>query len=123
MSKFDHDLKAILSEEDDAFIADIMDETGYYKTVFKSFRGHGSAMTIWTWCGILIAGGFLIFCVWKFIHADTVKEQIHFATFAILLNSAQIALKLWFNMQLNRRTISREIQRSQLLILRAMQKS
>jgi len=35
MSKFDEDLKALLSKEDDAFMADIMDETGYYKTVFN----------------------------------------------------------------------------------------
>jgi len=123
MSKFDEDLKALLSKEDDAFMADIMDETGYYKTVFNSFKGQGSRLRIWAWVGIFVFASCLIFCVWKFIQAETVKEQIHFATFAILLNSAQIALKLWFNMQLNRRTISREIQRSQLLILRAMQKN
>lgn len=122
MSKFDQDLKALLSEEDEAFMADIMDETGYYKTVFNSFRGQGSALRIWTWVGILFFVGFLIFCLWKFIQAETIKEQIHFATFAILLNSAQVALKLWFNMQLNRRAISQEIKRSQLLILRAIQK-
>jgi len=73
MSDFDQDLKQLLSEEDEAFIMDPIDETGFYTSVLKSFKGPGSG-------------------------------------------SAQIALKLWYNMQLNRRTITREIKLLQLAL-------
>lgn len=114
MTDFDKDLKTLLSAEDEKFIADHLDETGYYAEAFGSLRGRGSAMHILSWVGILAASAGLIFCLWKFFHADTTRDQILFAMFAVLLNSAQIALKIWFNMRLNRRAIIREIKRLRL---------
>jgi hypothetical protein len=119
MSDFDKRLTQLLSEEDEAFIADAVDEQGYYSSVLKSFKGQGSAMSILTWVGIIIFGSLLIFSIWKFFQADTVLDQILFSASAIMLNSAQIALKLWFNMQLNRRTITQELRRLQLVMLKS----
>jgi len=59
------DLKQLLSEEDEAFITDAMDEAGFYKTVLKSFKGPGSGMTFMAWTGIMIFCGFLFFFIWK----------------------------------------------------------
>ena len=39
MSNFDEDLKKLLSEQDEDFITDAIDETGYYQSVIKSFKG------------------------------------------------------------------------------------
>jgi len=36
---------------------------------------------------------------------------------AVMTNSAQIAFKMWFNMQLNRRALSHEIRRLQLAVM------
>lgn len=119
MSDFDKRLTQLLSEEDETFIADAVDEQGYYSSVLSSFKGQGSAMSILSWVGIMIFGSLLIFSIWKFFQADTVRDQILFAASAIMLNSAQIALKLWFNMQLNRRTITQELRRLQLVMLKS----
>ncbi|MEM7678039.1 MAG: DUF6768 family protein, partial [Myxococcota bacterium] len=94
----------------------VVDETGYYQYAWGSFRGQGSAIRIMIWIGILVASGFLIFFLWKMFTAETLRDQINYATMAILLNSAQIAGKLWFNMQLNRGALSREIRRLQLVV-------
>jgi len=91
MDEFDQKLKNLLSEEDENFITDAIDETGYYRSVLQSFKG------------------------------QTTRDQILFATLALSMNSAQIALKLWYNMQLNRRTITREIKRLQLTVAKAVQ--
>jgi hypothetical protein len=116
MQDFDKELERLLKETDTQGFTDSIDETGYYKTAFQSFRGQGSALRISTWLGIFLFGGFLLFCIWKFIQAETVQEQIFFGVWAILLNSAQIALKLWFNMQLNRRVVSQDLKRLQFAV-------
>ena len=116
MTDFDTAMKDILSEADAEFIGDTIDETGFYKSVFGSFKGQGRGMSVMTWSGILIFSAILILSLWQMFAADTVRMQIIWGVFAVLANSAQIALKLWFNMQLNRRTLSHEIRRLQLIV-------
>ena len=123
MSNFDKDLKKLLSEQDEDFITDAIDETGYYQSVIKSFKGQGSFMSILSWIGITVIGMLLFYFIWKFFHAETTRDQILFAALVIMMNSAQIALKLWYNMQLNRRTITRDIKLLQLTLAKAMKET
>ena len=118
MSNFDIQLKQLLSEDDDEFIANSLEETGFYSEAFSSFTGQGSALFIFTWIGIIIFGVILLFSIWKFFQVDTTREQILYAALAVMTNSAQIALKMFFNMRLNRRAIVREIKRLQLTVAR-----
>lgn len=114
MSNFDRELRQALSDEDETFIADHLDETGFYSEVFGSLKGPGSLIHRMTWLGIMVFCFILFFAIWKFFQAETVRDQILFASLVIMANSAQIALKIWFNMRLNRRAIIREIKRLQL---------
>lgn len=123
MSNFDKDLKKLLSEQDEDFITDVIDETGYYQSVIKSFKGQGSFMSILSWIGITVICILLFYFIWKFFHAETTRDQILFAALVIMMNSAQIALKLWYNMQLNRRTITRDIKLLQLTLAKAMKET
>lgn len=116
MTNFDTDLKALLSGEDEAFIGDAVDETGYYQYAWGSFRGQGAGMRIMAWAGILLWGGLTIYCLYMMFTAETVRAQINYGVLAIMLNSAQIALKLWFNMQINRIALSKELRRLQLVV-------
>ena len=119
MSDFDQDLKRLLSEEDEAFITDAMDEAGVYKTVLQSFKGPGRSMSLMASVGIMIFCALLFFFVWKFFQAQTIKDQIMFAAMVVMMNTAQCTLKLWNNMHLNRRTVTREIKLLQLAIAKA----
>ncbi|GLQ20594.1 DUF6768 family protein [Algimonas porphyrae] len=116
MTDFDTELKALLSAEDEAFIGDAIDETGYYQYAWSSFRGPGSGMRIMAWGGILLFGSLTILFLWLMFTEETMRVQINFAALAVMANSAQIALKLWFNMQLNRGALSRELRRLQLVV-------
>ena len=116
MTEFDTELRTLLSEEDEAFIGDAVDETGYYQYAWRSFRGQGAGMRILAWAGILVWGGLTIWCVYMMFTADTLRAQINYGVLAIMLNSAQIALKLWFNMQINRIALSKELRRLQLVV-------
>ncbi|MEP4050668.1 MAG: DUF6768 family protein [Litorimonas sp.] len=117
MTDFDTEMKALLSEQDADYIADAIDETGYYKTMFGSLRGKGSGLRVASWGAITVMVTILFVSLWQMFVAETVRVQILWATFAILANSGQIAFKLWFNMQLNRRALSHEIRRLQLAVM------
>lgn len=115
MTNFDDRLQAVLSADDQAYIQDTIDETGYYQSAFASLRGPGSVLRILVWIAVFICSGVLFFCMYKMFTVDTMREQIIYASFMVLANSGQIAFKLWFNMQLNRRAITHEIKRLQLV--------
>jgi len=118
MSDFDKTLKELLSAEDEAYLAENLQENDYYKEAFGSLKGPGRGLYIMTWIGIFAACAGLFFCLWKLFHVQTTREMILFATFAIMLNSAQIALKMWFNMRINKHTIVTDIKRLQLAVSR-----
>lgn len=118
MSEFDKKLERLLSEEDEAYIDEALHEPGFYGEVFGSLKGKGSGIYIMSWGGIFLFSAGLIYCIWKMFQATEIREVILFAAFAIMLNSAQIALKLWFNMRLNRQAMMRELKRLQLAMAR-----
>lgn len=113
MSNFDQKLRELLSDEGSVSAFPVAEEN-YYREVLSSFRGDGSKLRALTWISILIFSAGFLYCVVKLLLATSVEEQILFGVFAVILNSAQIALKLWFNMRLNRRAVIREIRNLQL---------
>ena len=114
---FDAKMKALLSEEDADYVADAIDETGYYKAAFGSLRGQGSGMRIMSWGAIFAMCAILFYALYHMFTATETRWQIIWACIAVMANSAQIAFKMWFNMQLNRRAISQEIRRLQLAVM------
>ena len=117
MTDFDKAMKDLLSEADEDFIGDAIDETGFYKSAWGSLSGKGSGMRVMAWGAIMVFAAIMIISLWQMFMADNIRSQILWATFAILGNSAQIAMKLWFNMQLNRRALSHEIRRLHLAVM------
>ncbi len=113
---FNASLRQALSAEDEAFLQESLSEKNYYREVLSNLKGQGSVMNILAWGGVFAFSAGLIFSLWQLFIVDTVREQIIYATFAVLCNMAQIALKLWFNMRMNRRAVMMEIQRLRLQI-------
>ena len=91
--------------------SDPIDQTGYYKAAFDSFRGPGSALRIGAIIGAIFFSAGLIICLIKMFGTDDPARLIRLGIFTLLLGQAQIALKLWFNMQLNRRAVTSEVRR------------
>ncbi len=113
MSDLDSRLEQLLSEHESTLEAPQAEEN-YYKEVLGSFHGDGSGMRLLTWAGIFVFGGLMIYCIVQLFGAETTRDQILFGVFAVMLNSAQIALKLWFNMRLNRRAVVAEVRKLRL---------
>ncbi len=116
MNEFDDQLRSALRDDDAALVPAPNKESGYYREVFSSLKGPDAAMNRLTWVGIFVASGLLIFFLISAFQAENVREQVLYAALAVMLNSAQIALKLWFNMRLNRRVVLHEIKQLRLQI-------
>ena len=117
MSDFDTELKAALSAEDKAFIDANVDEKGYYDEVFASLKGPGGVLNIMGWIAVFVLVALLIFFLVSAFQAETTRDQILFATLAMMANSGQMAFKLWLNMRMNRRALQIEIQKLKLAIV------
>jgi len=117
MNDFDDRLRDLLSKGDDAAIEKSLGDVNVFSETLGSLKGPESGINIIIWIGVSVFCGLLFVCIFKFFQADTVKDQIFYAAAVILTNSAQIALKLWFHMRLNRRELLREIRRLQLAIV------
>lgn len=117
MSDFDDRLRALLTEGDNAAIEQSLSDKNVIFETLGSLKGPERGINILLWGGIALCCALLFYCIYKFFGAETTRDQIFFAAAVILLNSAQIALKLWFHMRLNRRELLREIKRLQLAIL------
>ena len=122
MSDFDNKLKALLADGDDVAFSDQIDERGYYRSVLDSFSGQGAGLRIMGWGAILIWGSLLILCLVQLFRVQGLEAKLIYATFAIILNSAQIAMKLWFNMQINRRAVIKEIRILQALYAESLER-
>ena len=94
MSNLNHKLKELPSDDESISTFSVAEEN-YYREVMTSFRGDGSELRLLTWAGILIFSAGLIYCVIKLLLATSVEEQILFGVFAVMLNSAQIALPVY----------------------------
>ncbi len=114
MNEFENELRSVLSDGDQQFLKETLDETGFYKDVFNNLKGPGGGLNIAAWIAVFVMSALLIFCLIKAFHAETTREQILFATIAIMGNSAQIAFKMWINMRMNRRAILTEIHKLRL---------
>ncbi|MEL7312587.1 MAG: DUF6768 family protein [Pseudomonadota bacterium] len=112
MNPIDQQLQELLSTRDDVDVPVV--EPNFYAEVWSSLRGENGAFFLFTWAGILLAGGGLIYCVIQMLRSTALEQTLVFAAFAIMLNSAQIALKLWFNMRLNRLAVLKEIRQLRL---------
>jgi len=119
MSEFDERLKGLLSEEDDAFINESLSEESFYKEALGSLSGPGAGMNIMSWVGVFVFVGVLFAAIYNFFQATELQDQIMWAALAIMANSAQIAMKLWFHSRLNRFAIIREVKRLQLEVARS----
>ncbi|MEL6687376.1 MAG: DUF6768 family protein [Pseudomonadota bacterium] len=105
MDDFDKALESALR-------ADPIDERGYYREAFASLKGEGSGLRIAAWIATMIFAAGLIYCLIKMMfHTNDTQTLIKYGVWVVILNQAQIAMKLWFNMQLNRRAVTREIHR------------
>ena len=118
MRDIDRKIQEALRAEDEDLFTEYGGEQGLLEMVFDSFR----TKQRW-WIAIIIVStiGFMVLMVMaiiKFFEVETVREMIMYGLATTYLGGAIAMSKLWYFMELNKNTLTREIKRLELQIAR-----
>ncbi len=123
MSDFDDKLRDALSDERkqlDELVA--QSQPGLIELLLGAFRGQSILMNIM----FMVPGlGFTVLAflsIFWFFEAQTVRDQIMYATIFMTCNAIVMSLKIWFWMVMNRNATTREIKRLELQVARMVSK-
>lgn len=116
MSDLDKLIKAELERDTASIDALLANEGGMPDMVAAAFKG---SMRRWIWMTAvitLVATGFMFWCGYEFYHAATTDMRIFWGVWFIVTGMAQMALKQWQWMEMNRASLMREFKRLELAV-------
>ena len=104
------------SKPETAKFIDPIDEAGYYRTALDSLKGPGSGLRRLCWGFIILISIIFLFCLWQVFTVETIRAQIIYGVLTLYTGMAQISMKIWLYMQMDRRAVTYEIKRLQDLV-------
>ncbi len=118
MRDIDKKIQEALRAEDEDLFTEYGGELGMLEMVIDSFRSkHRWVMVI-----IMLATiGLLVLTVMsviRFFEVETVREMLMYGLSTAFLGGGVLMIKLWYWMELNKNTLTREIKRLELQIAR-----
>lgn len=111
MASPDDRIRAALSAEDEAFLADLDAERGLFAQIADSFRGPMRHMVVAANVTVMIATAVGLWTVWKMFEADTTRGLILWAAAAWAAWTVQIAVKQWIWGRMQTLSVLRELKR------------
>lgn len=115
MEDIDKLIKETLTEEETKFY-DELEEKNIFGAVLDVFKGKNSWIAIVMNIVNLIVFGFLIYCIIKFFDAEATNELIKWASAGFICMSFMSMIKLYIWMQVDKKTIIKEMKRIEILI-------
>ncbi|MFA6046038.1 MAG: DUF6768 family protein [Phycisphaerales bacterium] len=118
MNTFDDDMRgAMQGGSGDSSLQNAGDE-GLIAQVASTFHGRMRLWVVINWVGVLFWTCVAAWAGFAFFRATDTRSWIMYAAIVLLAGVAIAMLKLWYLMELNRNTHSREIKRVELQLAR-----
>lgn len=117
--KIKHDLQNDSPDFDDI----AQDKDGLFDLVFGSFKGSMGRWVIFANIFTLIATGFMLWTGYEFFTSTVQQQQTFWGVCLLLSVFAQVALKQWLFMEMNRSSLMREIKRVEVAVARLAAKN
>ena len=118
MRDIDKKIQAALRAEDEDLFTDYGGEQGLLEMVIDSFRSKQrwwvAFIMLWT-IGLMVL---MVMSIIQFFEVQTVREMIMYGLATTFLGGMVAMIKLWYFMELNKNTLTREIKRLELQIAR-----
>ncbi len=92
------------------------DKEGMFDLVFGSFRGGMGRWVIIVNIFTLLATGVMVWTGYEFFISEVVRDQVFWGVCLLLAVFAQVALKQWLFMEMNRSSLMREIKRVEIAV-------
>lgn len=114
----DEKIKHDLQSESPDFDEIAKDKEGLFDLVFGSFKGSMGRWVIFVNIFTLIATGVMLWTGYHFFTSSEIQDQVFWGVCMILAVFAQVALKQWLFMEMNRSSLMREIKRVEVAVAR-----
>ncbi len=118
MNVLDDKIREALQKEDAELFEDVGGEPSIYEMLMETFRGRHRWLVFLTmfWTIVFMVLGVL--SVVRFFRADEVRDMLMWAAASAFLLSGVSMMKVWYWMELNKNSVTREIKRLELQIAR-----
>jgi hypothetical protein len=118
MNELDDKIREALQKEDAELLEDVGGEPSIFEMLMETFRGRHRWLVFLTmfWTIVFLLLGIL--SVVRFFRADEIRDMIMWAAASALLLSGVSMMKVWYWMELNKNSVTREIKRLELQIAR-----
>ena len=114
MNSFDDDIRSAVKGGSE-HLADAGDE-GLIEQMSATFRSRMRYWVVLVWGMTLVMTGLCVFTAVMFFQSETTRDWIMYATIFMWAAVAVAMLKMWYWMEMNRNTHTREIKRVDLQI-------
>ncbi len=116
MKDIDSQIREALRQEDADLLEHYRAEPAIHEMVIETFRGRWRWLVAMTFVMICVFVVLMAVCVYQFFHAESVRAMIAWAMgFAWALVAIGM-FKIWYWMELNRNSVTREIKRLELQV-------
>lgn len=123
MSEFDQRIKKELAGETAAIDEMLAKEGGLPDLVSAAFHGSMRRWVVLIGVMTVITGGLMIWCGYEFFRAATVDDRVYWGVWFLAAGMAQMALKQWQWMEMNRASLMREVKRLELAVATLAERS
>ena len=110
MNAFDDDLRAAVRAEDTA------GDEGLIEQVAATFRTRMRAWVVLSWCLTAVSAAVAAWAASAFFRAATTRDWVMYATVFQVAAITVVMLKIWYWMEVNRNTHTREIKRLEIQV-------
>ena len=118
MNELDKRIQEALRKEDAEILDAFAGEPSIFEMLMETFRGKQRWLVFLTifWTIVFMVLG--VSCVVRFFQTDEMRDMLMWAAASAFFFSGVAMMKLWFWMELNKNSLTREIKRLELQIAR-----
>jgi uncharacterized membrane protein YciS (DUF1049 family) len=122
MTDLNDRIREALRADDDEALATLADEPDIFEQVMETFRGRSRALVLGSIGAGVVFMAVAVVCIVQFFGAIEVKSMLAWLVGFIFSLSAVMAMKIWYWMELQKNSITREIKRLELQVARLANK-
>lgn len=114
MDNIDKKILKNLNESDRKLLEEQSGLTGLMSEISDSFKGKHQQLVIYVWVVGSVIFGLILYSGYQYFSVDSISDKLTWATIFLMSFIGSGLIKMWYWMELNRASTSRDIKRMEL---------
>jgi hypothetical protein len=116
MKDIDQQIREALRQEDAELLEHYRGEPPLHEMLIETFRGRWRWLVALTFVMVIVAMALMAVCAYQFFHAEAIRAMIAWTAGFLWCLTFIAMIKVWYWMELNRNSVTREIKRLELQV-------